>query len=87
MLSNKAGVKLGGGKSSNQGKIVTGGNTRKAGVNSPVGVNANKSFVSTNYSQNQQGQTSFNQGGQGQFQGQQKTRAGAQDRRGYVENN
>jgi len=61
MLSNKAGVKLQGGKISNQGKISS-GNTRKAGVNSPVGVNANKSFVSTNYSQNQQGQTSFNQG-------------------------
>lgn len=82
MLSNKAGVKLGGGKSSNQGKITAGGNTRKAGVNSPVGVNANKSFVSTNISQNQQGQTY--QGGQrGQFQGQQNIKVGAQDRRGY----
>lgn len=31
------------------------GNDRKVGVNSPIG-NANKSFASTSYTQNQQGQ-------------------------------
>lgn len=79
MLSNKAGVKLGGERSSNQGKIDIKGGVRKAGVNSPVGNNANKSFVSTSYSQNQQGQTSFNQG---QSLGQQRNR-GTQGRRDY----
>lgn len=66
MLSNKAGVRLDGNKSSNQSNVNVKGDVRKVGVNSPTYNNADKSFVSTNHSQNKLCQTSFNQGKGGQ---------------------
>jgi hypothetical protein len=60
MLSNKTGVVVSGNKTQNQGKINSGSNTRKVGVNSPTDNIVNKSYASTANTQNIQGQRKVN---------------------------
>jgi hypothetical protein len=67
MLSNKTGAVVNGNKTQNQGKINSGSNTRKVGVNSPTDNIANKSYFSTANTQNIQGQKKGNLDGTVQY--------------------